>query len=554
MTIEGKAAGWILFLVEVGHSMEPHPGMDFQRWADKGYGIICRIQHAWGTGGTYPHPQDLPGYLQRVKTLCQNSRGCERWIIGNEPNLPVEWPDGQLITPQYTSEVYNKCMPLVKGLALFPPIAPWNDKSGMGWIEYFARAIDGCPEIDAFSIHTYSRGPDPASITDPTKMDPPYQMYYNGFLTYRDWLNAIPARFGDREVHITETDQDASWLDEPNTWAQAAYDQINKHNQIEGNQKICSMILYRWPKVGDDKYWIEGKGNVHKDYQAAVAKGYTWTEKEDPPVEEKQWIEIIHDTMDEYHDQDGEPELTIPVGNDGEPYSLEYRDDGLPYKRPECDKRECPETGAHECNRGVDPEGHPNSAAVFMPHAAIQGALRRTVPVAVGTKCRARVRCWIQSKENDSDKDGAMGGVIGVDPTGGDNYLAGSVVYGDWFDVRDKLENQKVWTEINVPEAVAQTNRVSVFLRFAAEYPVDMNAIHWDNMHFEIYTDEEPPDPEPPIPPTPGNHTITTITVTQLDGVEIARSASEAQITCGGLDPEACELAQRLVARLCPST
>jgi hypothetical protein len=42
--------GWILFLAEVGHSSDPHPGIDFTPWSSQGFGIICRIQHAWDGG------------------------------------------------------------------------------------------------------------------------------------------------------------------------------------------------------------------------------------------------------------------------------------------------------------------------------------------------------------------------------------------------------------------------------------------------------------------------------------------------------------------------
>jgi len=38
--------GWILFLVEAGHSPEPHPGVGFGEWESQGYGILYRIQHA----------------------------------------------------------------------------------------------------------------------------------------------------------------------------------------------------------------------------------------------------------------------------------------------------------------------------------------------------------------------------------------------------------------------------------------------------------------------------------------------------------------------------
>ena len=47
--------GWILFLEQVGHNPEPHPGHDFAPWADAGYGTLCRVQHEWAMGAHSPH-------------------------------------------------------------------------------------------------------------------------------------------------------------------------------------------------------------------------------------------------------------------------------------------------------------------------------------------------------------------------------------------------------------------------------------------------------------------------------------------------------------------
>ena len=41
--LDGDRPGWRILLAEVGHSPEPHPGVDCSWWADRGYGVILRI-------------------------------------------------------------------------------------------------------------------------------------------------------------------------------------------------------------------------------------------------------------------------------------------------------------------------------------------------------------------------------------------------------------------------------------------------------------------------------------------------------------------------------
>ena len=271
-------AGWILHLVEVGHSDDPHPGIDFRMWAD--YGNLLRIQHEWGDGGTLPLPADVDGYIQRVASLVRNSQGCDKWIIGNEPNISVEWPSGFKLFPDYVAEIYDRCRRTIHALpghredeVLLPPVGPWNVEIGIPWIEYFDQLVALCENVDGFAIHTYSRGPDPASVTSEDKMDVPFQVYYNGFRTYRDWMEAIPPQYRDRPVYITETNQNSAWADVNSGWVKAAYSEINDWNQA-GYQAIRALILYRWPHY--DGYYIDGKDGVIEDFQEAQAFGYTW--------------------------------------------------------------------------------------------------------------------------------------------------------------------------------------------------------------------------------------------------------------------------------------
>ena len=285
-------AGWILHLVEVGHSSEPHPGIDFSEWSE--YGNIVRIQHAWAPGGTLPPPGDeWLGFVNRVRTLVQNSTGCDKWIIGNEPNVSIEWPGDFKLWPHYVGTLFRRCVTEIHALpghendeVIVPAVGPWNVEIGEDWIWYFESLIPYCDGLGGFALHTYSRGPDPSSITSEAKMDPPYQAYYNGFRTYRDWLEVIPAEYRDMPVYITETNQNAAWADVNSGWVKAAYSEIDDWNKAE-YQAIRALILYRWPRYDD--YFIEGKQGVIQDFQEAQAFGYTWQ----PSPEQRRTLDVF---------------------------------------------------------------------------------------------------------------------------------------------------------------------------------------------------------------------------------------------------------------------
>jgi hypothetical protein len=397
--------------------------------------------------------------------------------------------------------------------------------------------MDGCSEIDGFAIHTYSRGADPSSITDPKKMDPPWDKYYNGFQTYKDWLEAIPTQYKDREIHISETDQDDAWLDEPNTWVQAAYAEINKHNEIEGTQKICSMVLYRWPK--SDKFYIEGLGNVYNDIKAAVAKGYTWTDKEDPPVSEE-WNVVYQNPCEDYHYWGETPQIKVLDG-----WIVNW-DPSMP--RPEMDFKYDPQPE-------VCPWNHPRSGVGFHINTKFDWWMRTEEAISIGAGLRTKMVMGLMVAahgfEGAPDKLGDCGMLIGISSPDITDVHSDEIVWCEWWTVREpgtpgaNLKEYE-WIVAETPEIIPQVGQVVLWIRCVANVAADISAGHFDDIQIQQFGGT----PTPPV----GNHTITTITITQLDGTEISRSESEAQITCGDVDPEACALAQQLAGMLCPST
>jgi len=293
--------GWMMGYAEVGDNPEPHPGVDYSVLADMGYGTICRVQYRWGKYGTFPRPDKLDAYIERVRTCVKNSKGVRHWQIGNEPNVPQEWNDGWRIFPKYAARCYNRAWTAIHDLrgheldeVITPPVGPWNDQVGIGWVPYFQEMLEECMFVDGIAVHSYAHGSDPALITSEAMMDEPYQDCHYNFRAYRDFLEVVPPRFSwgssrPVPVYITETNQYGEWLDASNGWVQAMYKEVDDWNQTSGTQKIRAALLYRWK---GDQWHIEGKDGVIDDFRRAQSLGYTWPVT-DPPIEPPEQPRIL---------------------------------------------------------------------------------------------------------------------------------------------------------------------------------------------------------------------------------------------------------------------
>jgi len=496
MPFDVMPKGWILFLAETGHSSTPHPGIDFRPWADAGYGVICRIQHEWGVGGgCIPKPEHLDGFMYRVETLAQNSRGCDIWTVANEPNHAQEWPDVWPLEPPYVAHVYDRCRDVIDGDVLLPAVAPWNIQIGYDWIEYFARLIEAVEDVDGFALHVYSRGANPASITAPDKMDAPYGAYFNGFQTYRDWMAAIPPRYRDRPAYITETNQNAVWLDAPNTWCQEAYREINEWNQDPTHQTIRALILYRWPKY--DKYSIQGKDHVIADWQKAQSEEYTWTDEPEPPDPPQEGTVINPSFEQPYEKQAGT--AFVAAGwkfwfNEGDPPAEQNQG---PLAMPEY--KEAPiAIDPHRVAEGL------SAQCWFIQYKVMDGGVRQVVPVTQGKRYYFTVegQAWCSDSDNPHTADGELYVSLGLDPYGREDAQAQGIVWSPWQRVTANYEtyaSQKV---------EAQGGAMPVYIRAWNKWRLKHNDIYVDDLKwFEDGTDPEPPDP--PDPPPTECHALT---------------------------------------------
>lgn len=503
--------GTVLYIAEVGDSTVPHQGIDL---SDEPRTAMIRIQWLFGAdGGCYPPPSLQAGFIQRVESLVRNTPDCHTWIGGNEPNIKTEG----LFMPEHAAGMYNAIWRAVHAqpgheddVVLLPPVGPWNTEIGYGWIEYFARLTEACDDIDGFALHTYSRGPEPSSVWSEDKMNAPYDHLYNGFRTYRDWMAAIPERYRDRPVHITETDQNEAWLNELSTWVQTAYAEINDWNKTPGNQQIRSLILYRWPPY--DKYSIEGKQHVIDDFKLAQTHGYEWTEEDQP-------VTTIIDGLDEYYYYNDDGHLTCPVN--WVPVWLHNAEEGV------LDRPEFKQAGADQTRTP------PGAAAIHGAYSTLNGALRRSFNVGKGEGVRAGVYVRKEAEEGFSAIQ------IGIDPTGQGVINDERIQWSEWYSAGSLDWKPMAW-RLREVETIAQGNVITVFLRSQNDNPVRSHA-HFDD--FTLVTSGVVP-PDPPEPPTGTWRTVTYDPAGNVAGEHTFEGPS--------VNPQICTHAQAIMELTCP--
>jgi N-acetyl-anhydromuramyl-L-alanine amidase AmpD len=296
--------GWILFTEDLGNDPNDQRGSDYSGWADRGFGIIARLNNGYEPSGTIPLSNRYADFAVRCANFVRNSRGCHIWIIGNEMNFAVERPGvqydrsqnppklvrpGEIIQPGMYANCYRQCRTAIKGVGghendqvIVGGVAPWNpqttypDNPSGDWAKYLEDVLTilGPTNCDGISIHAYTHGADPKLIYTDAFMNAPFQKRQYNFRAYQDFMKAVPRSMRHLPVYLTETDQDDAWRNENKGWVQRVYGEIDWWNRQAGNQIIRAVILYRWPNV--DKWGIEGKAGVIDDFRQAMSHKYNW--------------------------------------------------------------------------------------------------------------------------------------------------------------------------------------------------------------------------------------------------------------------------------------
>ena len=306
--------GWVLVTEGIGADPNNHAGSNYTDLANRGLGVIVRLNYGYGTTGTIPHSSRYDDFARRCGNFVQASPGCHVWIIGNEMNLANErpgGPGGQVITPQLYASCFAKCRNEIRQRAgheedqiVLGAVGPWNiqttypENPSGDWVRYFGDILDLLgSQVDGISLHTYSHGQEPHLVFDEAKMDPPFDHYRLHFRAYRDFMGAIPPELRNRPVYITETDQYNAWRDENSGWVRNAFREIDDWNQNSANQPIQALVLFRWV-IGNSNdpqqvgWAIENKPGVQDDFRDAMENEYRVIRPLIQPDYRVAWIEV----------------------------------------------------------------------------------------------------------------------------------------------------------------------------------------------------------------------------------------------------------------------
>ena len=303
--LEMGAPGWVEVTEAIGFDPKNKKGKDYTYLSDKGLSVMVRLNAGYAGVGTLPFEKYYESFAQRCANFVRASAGAHIWIIGNEPNHPIEWPGaewdwnisqpisgdkvGEKITPDRYARAYRLVREAIHNvpgheddLVLPAAVAPWNalctyPRNPRGdWLIYFRHMLTyiGADNLDGITIHAYTHGSDPNLIDAETRMNPPFQWRRYEFRVYRDFMAMIPWNMQHLPVYVTETDQNEPWANENRGWVKRAYGEIDYWNKTHPFRPIRALVLYRWSK--SDQWYIEGKQGVIQDFREAMTPRYRW--------------------------------------------------------------------------------------------------------------------------------------------------------------------------------------------------------------------------------------------------------------------------------------
>lgn len=300
--------GWIVVTVEIGHDPNNTSGGNFTYYSSRGHGVIVRLNNGYGSAGTLPYQYQYQDFATRCAKYVAATSGADIFIIGNEVNLPREWPGnvdgnpatGEPITVARYIDCYNRCYTAIKNVRSSAQVAPspigtWAPNYPAQGIDYFddywVNMLNGigASKIDALMLHAYTHGCDPALVTSNATMGEPYTDIYYNFRVYRNYMTRVPSTMRSKPVYITECDQNIECADPPptprhtwnnvnNGWVRAIYKEIDDWNKVSSNQKIRCVALFRWDDIpeGDWNFGFSNRSGVIADWLQAMQNDYRW--------------------------------------------------------------------------------------------------------------------------------------------------------------------------------------------------------------------------------------------------------------------------------------
>jgi hypothetical protein len=147
-----------------------------------------------------------------------------------------------------------------------------------------------------------------------------------------------------------------------------------------------------------------------------------------------------------------------------------------------------PEIQPEDTERG-DRGVHSGRYGVKLTHAYAfyDAALYKRFTVGEGTE--VEFYAWTTA-----DSPGLVAGRVGIDPYGGTDHKAGSVVWSEWYGTANPGFEPYRWQQL-MSIAIAQADTITVFLGASADDAVQYNSCFFDDI--KVWVDDESPDPEP---------------------------------------------------------
>lgn len=189
---------------------------------------------------------------------------------------------------------------------------------------------------------------------------------------------------------------------------------------------------------------------------------------------------------------------------------------------------------------GTDPCVFPNrlrdgkeAQQYFTFFSTHEAGLMQTVDVVPGkTYCLSGWgHSWSAQDDDDAisgPEDGQLFQKIGIDPTGGQNWQSGDIV---WSDQENNPLGRIQYDEYGLftVTAKAEAEKVTIFFYSQPSYAVKHNNVYWDDTHLSLLDDQ----PTTLLAKSPDIYLLTTVTETQQVTQTIAFS-----VTGGGIDLE----------------
>jgi len=201
----------------------------------------------------------------------------------------------------------------------------------------------------------------------------------------------------------------------------------------------------------------------------------------------EEWLQVYLNACERgFYDQDGAPEVTIPVGTE-----LFWIED--PTAEGVLDR---PEMGLKDVNHHSEVyEGRFSGSGFFQSTTGQLFLVTDLIYVQDGRPVRGS--CMYMQELRGIQGGGRLGIVDGDGlfvgqhecPPRHDEVLARDVVWGDWYNWQ---ESEKTWAELTTPQVVPTVGCVRLVLRFNLDYP-GWGGFCYDVLQVEQLVGEGPP-------------------------------------------------------------